>query len=102
MTAMTELAAGICVAIEMLANPAPLTLINQTPDEAAAIIGAVVERCALNGVPLAAIWMDPTLALELGLSDGVGLLHGGTPMVRLEPNLGRQLRFEKVELAGPA
>ena len=75
--------------------PIPITLMNHGVEETAAIIGAVVERCARENITLTAIVIDPNLADELGLANGKPLPHGSRPTVKCEPGLGRQVRFQK-------
>jgi hypothetical protein len=72
-----------------------MAFMNQGVDETAAIIGAVVERCARDNIALAEIFIDPELAELLGLVDGGQLPHGSRPTVRCETGLGRQVRFQK-------
>ena len=76
-------------------TPIPVTLMNHGVDETAAIIGAVVERCARDNIALTEIFIDPELAELLGLVDGGQLPHGSRPTVRCEAGLGRQVRFQK-------
>jgi hypothetical protein len=68
---------------------------NHGVDETAAIIGAVVERCALDDIPLSGIYIDPELGGELGLMEGKAPDHGSKPTIYLEAGLGRRLRFER-------
>jgi hypothetical protein len=70
---------------------------NQEVEEAASIIGGVVERCGHESVALTRVSIDPELAAELGLSDGSVLEHGARPTIRCEPGLGRKVRFERAE-----
>jgi hypothetical protein len=67
---------------------------NHGVDETAAIMGAVVERCARDNIALTEIFIDPDLAELLGL-DGGQLPHGSRPTVRCDAGLGRQVRFQK-------
>jgi hypothetical protein len=67
---------------------------NHGVDETAAIIGAVVERCARDNITLTAICIDPELGGALGLVEGKVLDHGSKPTIHWEPGLGRQLRFQ--------
>jgi hypothetical protein len=69
---------------------------GQGVDEAAAIIGGVVERCARESIALKRVSIDPELAEELGLTEGKEIEHGARPTIHCEPRLGRQVRFEKV------
>ena len=64
-------------------------------DETAAIIGAVVERCARGDIALTEIFIDPELAEFLGLANGRPLPHGSGPTVRCEAGLRRQVLFRK-------
>ena len=91
-----ELIAAICKAIATSRVPIPNTLMNHGVDEAAAIIGGVVERCARESIALKRVSIDPELAEELGLTDGKEIEHGVRPTIHCEPGLGRQVRFEKV------
>ena len=75
--------------------PIPITLINHGVEEAAAIIGAVVERRAKENIPLATISIDPELGNELGLADGKILDHGHPPIIRWEQRRGRQVLFQR-------
>ena len=88
-----ELAEAICSLIRAAPTPTPISLMNHDANGAAEIIGAVVERCHLEGIELAQIKMDPDLALELGLTAGSALPHGSLPTIALEEGLGRQLKF---------
>jgi hypothetical protein len=90
-----QLIVAISKVIETSRVPIPIALMNHGVDEAAVIIGGVVERCALEGVALTRVVIDPELAVELGLTDGKLLEHGARPVIRCEPGLGRQVRFEK-------
>jgi hypothetical protein len=90
-----ELIEAICMLIKSSPVPIPTTLMNHGVEEAAAIIGAVVERCARDNIALARVSIDPDFAEELGLEDGKALEHGGRPAIRCEPGLGRQVRFER-------
>jgi hypothetical protein len=90
-----ELVQAICELIKASAVPIPITLMNHGVDETAAIIGAVVERCARDNIALKAIYIDPELGRELGLVEGKVLDHGGKPTIHWEIGLGRQLQFER-------
>ena len=90
-----EMVEAFCTMIKNTPTAIPITLMNHGVEEAAAIIGAVVERCARDGIPLAAVVIDPELGEELGLVDGKVLEHGGKPAIRWEAGLGRQVRFER-------
>jgi hypothetical protein len=67
---------------------------NHTADEAANVIAAVVDRCHSAGLGLRVLAIGSELAEELGLADGSRLKHGDRPEVRVEADLGRQIRFE--------
>ena len=95
MAETVELAAAICKLIQSSSVPIPISLMNHTVEEAAAIIGAVVEICDRDGVKLREICIDPELAMELGLAEGGALPHGGRPTIQLQGGLGRQLLFKK-------
>jgi hypothetical protein len=94
MTGTAELVQAICLMIKANATPVPITLMNRGLDEAASIIGAVVERCERDAIPLSRIYLDPELGRELGLDDGKVLQHGARPTICWDPELGRSLRFE--------
>jgi hypothetical protein len=89
-----ELVFVICQLIQSSTTPIPISLMNHGVEEAAAIIGAVVERCSKEGIALAQVCMDPELGLELGLADGMALPHGERPTVHIEEGLGRQVLFK--------
>ena len=95
MATTTELVQTICKLIEANPTPVPITLMNHGVEETAAIIGAVVERCARDNVTLTGIFIDPNLADELGLANGKQLPHGSRPTVQFEAGLGRQIRFQR-------
>jgi hypothetical protein len=86
----------IAILIKNSAAPIPIRLMNHGVEEAAAIIGAVVERCAEENIPLATITIDPELGAELGLVDGKILDHGHSPVIRWEHGRGRQVLFQRV------
>jgi len=90
-----QLIEAICKIIRSSQVPIPITLMNHEVEEAAAIIGGVVERCGHESVALTRVSIDPELAAELGLSDGKVVEHGARPTVHCEPGLGRQVRFER-------
>ena len=90
-----ELITAICKLIETSAVPIPITLMNHGVDEAAAIIGGVVERCARESIALGRVSIAPELAEELGLIEGKVLEHGARPTIHCERGLGRQVRFER-------
>src|SRR5208337_2802430 len=69
MASTAELIETICNLIETNPVPIPITLMNHGIDEAAAIIGGVVERCARESLVLTRVSIDPELAAELGLTD---------------------------------
>jgi hypothetical protein len=85
----------ICKVIETSQVPIPIALMNHGVDEAAAIIGGVVERCARKSIALSRVSIDPELAAELGLTEGKALEHGARPIIHCELGLGRQVRFER-------
>ena len=85
----------ICKVIETSPVPIPITFMNHGVDEAAAIIGGVVERCARGSIALKRVSIDPELAEELGLTEGKEIEHGARPTIHCEPGLGRQVRFER-------
>ena len=91
-----QLVETIVKLIKTSAAPIPITLMNHGVDEAAAIIGAVVERCAKENIPLATISIDPELGEELGLSDGKVLDHGHSPVIRWQQGRGRQVLFQRL------
>ena len=94
MADMAELVKAICAAIKACVVPVPVTLMNHGVDEAAAIIGGIVEKCGRDAIPLARIYIDPELGGELGLDDGRILEHGSQPVICWELGLGHALRFE--------
>jgi hypothetical protein len=65
-----QLAIAICRLVQISDAPVPIKLANQTVEQAAAVIGAVVETCSREGVSLGQVCIDPELALELGLVGG--------------------------------
>jgi hypothetical protein len=95
MATTSELVEGICRIIASSPTAIPIAFMNHGVDETAAIMGAVVERCARDHIPLTEIFIDPELAELLGLMDGGQLPHGSRPSVRCEAGLGRQVRFQK-------
>ena len=95
MASADEMAEAICTMLEFTSQPIPITLMNQSVDEAAATIGAIVERCFLNGLVLSGVRIDPELIEALLLIDGSPLPHGSKPIVRCQPGLGRHVIFEK-------
>ncbi|HEY1979290.1 MAG TPA: hypothetical protein VGH13_04325 [Xanthobacteraceae bacterium] len=90
-----ELVEAICTLIRTSPVPIPIMFMNHGVETTAAIIGAVVERCARANIALTAIFIDPELGGELGLDDGRVLDHGGRPTIRWELGLGREVRFER-------
>ncbi len=95
MATFMELIAAICQLIKTGPTPIPITLRNHTVDEAASIIGAVVDRCHAEGTSLHEVYVDPELAAELGLVKGKMLPHGSRPTIRCESGLKRQVRFHR-------
>jgi hypothetical protein len=91
----TQLIKTICEVIETSPVPIPITLMNHGVDEAAAIIGGVVERCAHESIALTRVSMDPELATDLGFTEGKVIEHGARPTIHCEPGLGRQVWFER-------
>jgi hypothetical protein len=91
-----QLIEAICRVVELSPNPIPIALMNHGVEEAAAIIGGVVEHCARGSIALKRVSIDPELAEELGLTEGKEIEHGARPTIHCEPGLGRQVRFEKV------
>jgi len=57
-----ELVEGIYGLIAFSPAPPPVTFLNHTVDGTAAIIGAVVERCARGHIALTEIFVDTELA----------------------------------------
>ena len=95
MASTAELVETICKLVETSPIPIPITLMNHGIEEAAAIIGAVVERCHSESIALTGVFVDPELAGELGLTEGKALPHGSRPIIHCEPGLGRQVRFHR-------
>lgn len=89
-----ELAIAISRLIETSPVPVPIKLMNHSVEEAAAIIGAVVEKCDRDGIKLEQVCLDPELSFELGLAEGVALPHGCRPIVHIDAGLGRQVLFK--------
>ena len=89
-----ELIEAICKLIETSPVPIPITLMNHGVEDAAEIIGGVVEHCARQSIALRRVSIDPELAEELGLTEGKVLEHGTHPTIHCERGLGRQVRFE--------
>lgn len=92
-----QLAIALCRFVQTSGAPVPIRLANQTVEQAAAIIGAVVEACDKEGVKIDRVCVDPHLALELGLCDGVALPHGSRPIVHVEVGLGRDVLFKRAQ-----
>ena len=90
-----ELIETICRLIETSPVPVPITLMNHGAEEAAAIIGGVVEQCGRESIKLRRISIDPELGEELGLTEGKVVEHGARPTIHCEPGLGREVRFER-------
>ena len=90
-----QLAVAICEIIQATDVPVPITLANHTVEQAASIIGAVVERCDREGVEINEVCIDSELALELGLTHGMELPHGCRPIVHVENGLGRRVLFKR-------
>jgi hypothetical protein len=95
MASSAQLIEALCKMIRTSPVPIPITLKNHTVEEAVLMIGAVVERCREEQIPLKEVFVDPELAAELGLVDGKVLSHGDHPTIRCEPGLGRQVRFHR-------
>ena len=95
MATTAELIETICKLIETSPVPIPITMMNYGVEEAAAIIGAVVERCGRESIALARVSIDPELGAELGLTEGKVLEHGARPIIHCEPGLGRAVCFER-------
>jgi hypothetical protein len=95
MASTEELVEAIYRLIASSPTPIPVTFDERRVDETAAIIGAVVERCARHNIALIEIFIDPDLAKLLGLVDGGQLPHGSRPTVRCDAGLGRQVRFQE-------
>jgi hypothetical protein len=95
MASTAELVEAIYRLIASSPTPIPVTLMNHGVDETAAIIGAVVERCARSDIALVEIFIDPELAKFLGFPNDAPLPHGSRPTVRCESGLGRQVLFRK-------
>ena len=96
MATTSELVEGIHRPIALSPTSIPIAFMNHGVDETAAIIGAVVERCARDNIGLTEIFIYPELAELLGLLDGRKLPYRSRPTVRCEAGLGRQVRFQKV------
>lgn len=94
MATTEELAEAYVRILASFRPAAPLTLMNHDGDGAAVIIAAIVDRCASEGLGLREVVIGTELAEHLGLRDGVLLKHGEKPVVRVEADLGRQVRFE--------
>jgi hypothetical protein len=95
MASPAELIQAICKLVETSPVPIPITLMNHGVDEAAAIIGGVVERCPSESIALTRMSIDPELAEELGLTEGKVVEHGARPTIHCERGFGRSVRFER-------
>src|SRR4051794_39845158 len=93
MASTSELVETICQIIGTSPTPIPITLMNHGVEAAAEIIGAVVDQCYARSLRLSTIQMDPELGEELGLTEGTRLPHGDRPIVKLVPELGRNIIF---------
>jgi hypothetical protein len=96
MANIEQLIEAICRVVELSPGPIPIALMNHGVEDAAAIIGGVVERCARENIALKRVSIDPELAEELGLTEGKDIEHGARPEIHCQPGLGRQVCFEKV------
>ncbi|WP_452181340.1 hypothetical protein [Heyndrickxia sporothermodurans] len=92
--ASTEQLAEAYVRLLADLKSASLTLMNHEADGAALVIAAIVDRCASERLGLARVFIGAELSDELGLREGSHLKHGEQPLVRVEADLGRQIRFE--------
>jgi hypothetical protein len=90
-----QLAIAICQVIALTDPPARITLMNHDANSAAVVIGAVVERCEAEGLPLVEVSVDAGLATELGLADGDVLPHGARPKLAVVDGLGRDVLFQR-------
>lgn len=72
---------------------------NHDADGAAVIIAAIVDRCASEKLGLARVIIGIELSIELGLREGSCLKHGEKPLIEIEADLGRQIRFELTQAA---
>ena len=95
MASTNELIVTICKMIETSPVPIPITLMNHGAEEAAAIIGGVVELCGRQSIALTRVSIDPELGEELGLTEGKVVEHGARPTIHYEPGFGRRVRFER-------
>jgi hypothetical protein len=95
MASTTELIKTICMVVETSRVPIPIALMNHGPEEAAEIIGGVVEYCGRQGITLRRVSIDPELGEELSLVDGKVVEHGDHPAIHCEIGLGRRVRFER-------
>jgi hypothetical protein len=93
MASTAELVETICQIIATSRTPIPVTLMNHGVEAAAEIIGAVVEQCYARSVRLPTVQIDCELGEELGLTEGTRLPHGDRPIVKLLPELGRNIIF---------
>jgi hypothetical protein len=90
-----QLAEAIITLIAASQEPARVSLMNHDANQAAVVIGAVVERCPKAGVLLADISVDTDLASALGLTDSAVLPHGDHPRVRVVSGLRRDVLFRR-------
>jgi hypothetical protein len=56
-----QLIEAICRVVELSPNPIPIALMNHGVEEAAAIIGGVVEHCPRRSIALKCVSIDPNL-----------------------------------------
>jgi len=68
---------------------------NHDANQAAVVIGAVVERCSSAGVTLVSVSIDEQLADALSLADGGALPHGDRPRVGV--GLGSAVIFQRAD-----
>lgn len=90
-----ELATAYVQVLLAVERAPPLTLMNHDAEGAAAIIGAVVDRCAELRAKLEQVTIGSELSVELGLRDGTRLKHGEKPTIRVDDSLGRQIVFQR-------
>lgn len=93
MATIDELSQAYAELLQRLPSAPPLTLMNHGPKEAAVVLASIVDRCADLKLGLKQVWIGTELADELGLADGSALKHGERPLIRVEAELGRQLKF---------
>jgi hypothetical protein len=82
-----QLIEAICKIIRSSEIPLPITLLNHEVEEAASIIGGVVELCGHERVALTRMSIDPEPAAELGLTQGRVAEHGARRIIHCEPGL---------------